>query len=208
MELQYFGGNCIKINAKKASIVVDDNLDSLGQKSIQTEKDIALFTSPHVKNDRGAYFRIDGPGEYEVSDISIQGISARAHIDEEKTLNATMYRIIVDDTRIAVVGHIHPDLTEDELEALGTIDILVIPIGGSGYTLDGIGAHKVINKISPKIVIPTHYADKGLNYEVPQSPLEEAVKPIGIEPSDTLDSLKLKNAEYGEGAKLIVLNRK
>lgn len=208
MELQYYGGNCVKISAKKASIVIDDNLSDLGQKSILGEKDIALFTSPIIKNDAKVHFRIDSPGEYEVSDVSIQGIPARAHIDAEKTTNATMYRIILDDVRIGVVGHIYPDLTDDELEALGTIDVLFIPVGGSGYTLDGIGAHKVISKISPKIVIPTHYADKALNYEVPQSDLEEALKPIGIEPSETLDSLKLKHVEYGESTKLVVLNRR
>lgn len=208
MEIQYYGANCIKISNKKVSIVVDDNLADLGQKGILTEKDIALFTSPNIKNEAKVHFRIDGPGEFEVSDISIQGIAARAHIDEEKTTNATMYRIIIDDTRIAAVGHAHPDITDDELEALGTIDILLIPVGGSGYTLDGIGAHKVINKISPKIVIPTHYADKTLKYEVPQSDLEEALKPIGIEPSETVDILKLKQAEFGESTKLIVLTRK
>lgn len=188
-------------------MVIDDNLAALGQKSIVSDKDIALYTANHLNSNLKSYFTIDGPGEFEVSDVSIQGVAARSHMDEDKAKTATMYRIILDDARIAVVGHVYPDLTDEQLEALGTVDVLFVPVGGSGYTLDGIGAHKVINKIEPKVVIPTHYADKGLKYEVPQAELEEAIKPIGIEPSETVDSLKLKNFDFGEGTKLVILNR-
>lgn len=207
MEIQYFGGNCVKISGKKSTVVVDDNLAALGQKSIVTNKDIVLFTQPeHAALD--GHFMIDCPGEYEVSEVSIIGVAARAHIDETETLRNTMYRVVIDDTRIAIVGHIHPDLSEQQLETLGTVDVLIVPVGGSGYTLDGVGAHKVISKIDPKLVIPTHYHDAKLKYEVPQSELEEALKSVSIEPSETVESLKLKNIEYGESTKLIVINRK
>jgi L-ascorbate metabolism protein UlaG (beta-lactamase superfamily) len=114
-----------------------------------------------------AKLAVDGPGEYEVSGVSIVGVTARAHMDEVGVTSATMYKVDAEDVRVAVVGHVHPDLTADELEALGTVDVLIIPVGGSGYTLDGIGALKVVKAIEPKVVIPTHYADKALSYEVP-----------------------------------------
>jgi L-ascorbate metabolism protein UlaG (beta-lactamase superfamily) len=128
-------------------------------------------------------------------------------MDQDEGRTAVMYRIILEDIRIAVVGHIHPNLTDDELESLGTIDILFVPVGGNGYTLDGVGAHKVIKDIEPKIVIPTHYADPKINYEVPQTDLEEALKGVGIEASERLDSLKIKDIEPTDTTKLIVLNR-
>ncbi len=209
MEIQYFGGNCVKIAGKKSSLVIDDNLPVLGQKSITGEKDIAVYTGKALESDNTkARFVVDGPGEYEVAEVSISGVSARAHIDEEKTQNATMYKIVMDDVRIAVVGHVYPDLSEDQLEALGTIDVLIVPIGGSGYTLDGIGAHKVITKIDPKLVIPTHYHDPKLSYEVPQAELEDAIKSLGIDVSETVESLKLKNTEFTDTTKLIVVKRK
>lgn len=207
MEIKYYGGNCIKITSKKNSIVVDDAV-KLGLKSIVTDKDIYLLTDKRTA-DRAdkAYFSIDSAGEYEVADVSIHGVPARSHLDEDKTLNATMYRVIVDDVRIAIVGHIHPDLSEEQLEDLGTIDILVVPIGGNGYTLDGIGAQKVIRKIEPKVVIPTHYDSKTLKYEVPQTPLEDALTALAMEPAETLDTFKVKNGDVGEGPRLIVLNQ-
>lgn len=207
MELEYYGGNCLKITAKKATIVIDDNLESLGQQSIIKPKDIALYTTAAIKQTREAQFIIDMPGEYEVSDISIIGVAARAHMDEANTRSATIYRITINDIKIAVVGHIYPELTDDELEAIGTVDILAIPVGGNGFTLDGIGAVTIIKKIEPSIVIPTHYADKALNYEVPPMDLETALKGLSMEPAETVEKLKLKSRDFAENTQLIVLER-
>jgi L-ascorbate metabolism protein UlaG (beta-lactamase superfamily) len=207
VEIQYYGGNCIKIVSKKSSVVIDDNLVDLGLKQVVGEKDIALYTSTMLQPAEKAHFVIEGPGDYEVSEVSIHGVAARAHIDEEKEHTATMYRVIMDDLRIAVTGHIYPNLSEDQLEALGPIDVLIVPVGGSGYTLDGIGAQKVIKQIEPKIVVPTHYAEKGINYEVPQADLESALKSLSMEPADTVDSLKTKNLEMSDTTKLIVIQR-
>ncbi|MGI9028085.1 MAG: MBL fold metallo-hydrolase [Candidatus Saccharimonadales bacterium] len=206
MEFQFYGANCIKIVTKKVNIVIDDNLAALGGKSVASPKDIVLSTgSAELPAD--AHFKINQPGEYEVSDISVQGIAARSHMDEEKQHSATMYRIIIDGVRIVVTGHIYPELNDVQLEALGTVDILFVPVGGHGYTLDAIGAQKIVKDIEPKVVIPTHYDSKSLKFEVPQSPLDDAVKILGMEVFDTLDSLKMKNFELGEGTRLVVLNQ-
>ena len=206
MEIQYYGGNCLKISTKKANIVVDDTLDSLGLASVAKEDDIAIFTSANDKPTK-ARLSIDHPGEYEVSDISVQGIAARSHMDEESKSSATIFRVIADDMRIVITGHIHPDLTDDELEAIGTIDVLIIPIGGNGYTLDGAGALKVIRKIEPNVVIPTHYADKKIKYPVEQQDLETALKGLAMEPKETVAKLKLKPADLTENTQLIILER-
>lgn len=207
MEIQYYGANAIKIASKKATIVIDDNLSSIGLKSVSNKDTINLYTTTHIEEVSGTRFTIDSPGEYELSDVSISGIPNRSHLEAEGDQSATMYRVILDDMRIAVVGHIYPELTDDQLEALGTIDILLVPVGGNGFTLDGVGAQKIIKKIEPKIVIPTHYADKTIKYEVPQASLDDAVKSLSMEPAETLDSLKSKGLEITDTTKLIVLNR-
>src|SRR3990167_6930940 len=154
MEIKYFGANCVRIQTKKVGVVIDDNLDDLGQKSITKDSDIALYTSRGdalFKNKKSGCFLADKAGEYEVSDISIKGIATRSHMDEEGAKTAIVYRLIIDDIKIGVLGHLHPDLSDDQLEALGMIDVLLVPVGGSGYTLDSIGALKLIKKISPHI---------------------------------------------------------
>jgi L-ascorbate metabolism protein UlaG (beta-lactamase superfamily) len=209
MEVQFYGANCIKIVNRKVSVVIDDNLKALGAKPVATAKDIVLSTTSNIELPKDAHFGINSPGEYEVSDVSISGIPAPSHLDDpsEKKNSATMYRIIIDGVRFAVVGHVHPNLTDTQLEALGTIDILCIPVGGNGFTLDGVGAQKIIKEIEPRIVIPTHFEDASLSFEVPQAPLDEAVKSLGMEIAETVDSLKLKNFEFGEGTRLFILNK-
>lgn len=206
MEIQYHGANCIRVSTKKASIVIDDKSGTATKNG-----DIVIFTdSQNLKKPKqDVKTIIEQPGEYEVSDTSIQGVAARAHMDEPGTKQATMFKIIGDDIRLVAVGHVYPELNDEQLEALGTVDVLVIPVGGHGYTLDALGALKLIKKIEPKIIIPTHYADKTIKYEVPQSDLAEALKELSMEPKETVPKLKLKASELfgSESNQLIVLER-
>lgn len=206
MEIQYYGANCVRIVTKKAAITIDDNLAELGLKSITKPGDIALFTGKHESPAVEVKLIIDQPGEYEVSDISIRGVAAKAHLDEAG-LNATMLKIISEDIRLVITGHIHPDLTDSQMEALGTVDVVIVPVGGNGYTLDAIGAAKVIKELAPKLVIPTHYDDKSIKYEVPQSPLDEALKVLALEPKESAGKIKIKASDLAESAQLQVLER-
>lgn len=207
MELQYFGGNCVRITTKKASVVVDDNLVEMGGKSITKPDDIVLNTNANIiKTASSDHLTIAQPGEYEVSSTSIQGVAARGHMDAGG-MNATIFKIQAEDIRLVVIGHIYPELTDDELEAIGMVDVLIIPIGGGGYTLDAVGALKVIKKVEPKIVIPTQYADDKLKYEVPAQDLQTALKELAMEPAETTAKLKLKSAELPENTQLIILEK-
>lgn len=206
MDLQFYGANCISFTHKGARIVIDDNLADLGAKSVTKPDDVALFTGTHGESGL-ARLTFDSPGEYEVSDISVIGIAARAHIDEENTLNATMFKLVTGDVSVLVTGHIYPELTNDELEAIGVIDLLIVPVGGNGYTVDPVGALKLIKDIEPKLVIPTHYVDPSLKYPVTQQELPSALKELAMEPKETVSKLKLKHGELSDLTQLIVLQK-
>jgi L-ascorbate metabolism protein UlaG (beta-lactamase superfamily) len=207
MELQYYGANCLRLSAKKAQIVIDDNLAKLGLKAVTKPTDISLRTSQMFPAHPDAAFSAEMPGEYEIAGVVIRGIAARGHMDEEGKKSAVIYTVQADDTKVAILGHIYPELSEDQLEAIGMVDIVAVPVGGNGYTLDGTGALKVIKQIEPKVVIPTHYNDKAIRYEVPQAELADAVKNLGMEIADTLGKFKIKPGELSDTAKLVVLER-
>jgi len=207
MDIQFYGANCIALSGKHARVIIDDNLADLGGKSISKDGDIAIFTGPHGQPSHVAKIVIGQPGEYEVSGVSIFGIPARAHIDEEKAKTATMYKIIFEDLSILVTGHVYPELSDAQLEAIGMIDVLFVPVGGNGFTLDGIGALKLIKKIEPKLVIPTSYDEPSLNYPMPAQTLEQALKSLAMEPKETIPKLKVKSAELGEVTQLIVVQK-
>jgi L-ascorbate metabolism protein UlaG (beta-lactamase superfamily) len=207
VELTFYGANCLRLTAKKAQIVVDDNLKSLGLKSATKPTDISLRTNKSFPEHQDAAFRAEMPGEYEIAGVVIHGIAARAHMDEEGTKNAVIYTVQADESKVVILGHIFPELNEQQLEQIGMADVAIVPVGGMGYTLDGIGALKVIKQIEPKVVIPTHYSDKAIRFEVPQTELHEAVKNLGMEISETVAKYKIKPADLSDTAKLVVLER-
>ena len=205
MDLQFYGANCVTITHKGARVIIDDNLADLGAKNITKADDVTLFTSVHATSQ--GRLSLDSPGEYEVSDISIYGISAQAHIDEPGTNRSTMFKLIVGELSVLVTGHIYPHLTDKQLEAIGMVDVMIVPVGGNGYTVDPVGALKLIKEVEPKLVIPTHYADPALKFPVPQQDLKNALTELGMEPRETTLKLKIKHTELPEITSLIVLEK-
>lgn len=207
MDLQYYGGNCVVLSNKGVRLVIDDNLADLGLKSVTKPDDVALFTGVHSVPTVQTKLVIDGPGEYEVSASSIIGIGARGHMDPEKTLSATMYKVMTDDASYLFTGHIFPDLSDDQLEMIGMVDVLVIPVGGNGFTLDPVGALQVIKKVEPKVVIPTHYSDGHERYPVEQQTLEQALQNLGMEAGDPVAKFHYKPQEATNTTQLVILSR-
>lgn len=205
MDIEFFGANCIRLTTKKASVVIDDNLAHIGGRSITKDTDVVIATQEILQVAPSKRLTITTPGEFEIFNVSIKGISARAHIDQPGQKTATMYKFIAEDTHILVTGHVYPELDDKQLEEIGRVDILVIPVGGNGFTLDPLGALKIIRKIEPSTVVPTQYAIKGLNYEVPAMSLEEALQNLTMQPKDTVEKLKAKGLEIDSQASLILV---
>lgn len=194
-EVEYKGGNGVVISTKKGTIVTDPKLSVVGLKDLVVKEAIEIATEPRFAlNSENAKIHIEGPGEYGVADFDIRGIAAQRHLDSEQQPKlSTMYRIEAGDIRVALLGNIYEKLSEEQLEEIGVVDILIIPVGGNGYTLDATGAATIARQIDPKVVIPVHYADSALKYEVAQDPLEVFVKELGA-PVEETPKYKLKQS--------------
>lgn len=195
-EIEYKGGNGVVLSTKKATIVADPNLSVVGLKNLSVKESIELATEERFAiNAADAKLIIEGPGEYGIADFDITGVAAQRHLDAETDpKRSTMYRIQAGDIRVALIGNIYEKLSEDQLEALGVVDIVVIPVGGGGYTLDPEGAAALVRAIDPKVAIPVHYNDNSVKYEVPQAELDEFTKALGAPVEDAGAKLKLKSA--------------
>lgn len=202
MDIQFFGANCIKLSNKKVSLVIDDTLSKVGLKTVTKADDIALFTEKNHEESL-ARFTIDSPGEYEISEVSIMGIPVPKHIDPNE--KAIMYSIQIGDLSVGVLGHVNSDLTDDQLEALGIVDILFVPVGGNGFTIDAVGAVQVVKKIEPKVVIPTHYADSKVSFEVPQQELGVFLHEIGAQDIEPLAIYKVKRSDLIEKTQVVIV---
>lgn len=193
-DIEYKGGNGVVIATKKLDMVIDPKLSVVGLQDLSVKELVEVATEARFAiGGKTSQLAIEGPGDYEIGPFSISGTAVTRHIDtsaDEKL--STIYRIEVGDTRIALLGNITPKLDESQLEALGVVDILIIPVGGGGYTLDATSAASLVRQIDPKVVIPTHYADSKLAYEVPQDTLETFVKELGA-PVETVAKYKVKS---------------
>jgi L-ascorbate metabolism protein UlaG (beta-lactamase superfamily) len=192
-DIEYKGANTVVIATKKATLVTDPKLSVAGLKDINIKGAVELATEERfATNGQDARILIEGPGEYGVANFDILGIAAQRHLDAGgQELLGTMYRIEFGDVRIGLLGNIYEKLSDDTLEELGVLDILILPVGGNGYTLDATGAANLVRRINPKVVIPVHYADDSLAYEVHQDGLDIFLKELGA-PVETVSRYKVK----------------
>ena len=195
-DIEYKGGNGVVISTKKTELVIDPKLSVVGLKDLPVKEGVEVATEERfATGDPNAKLHIEGPGEYEIGDASIRGIRATRHIDTDKDEPvSTVYRIEIGDVRIAILGNIAPKLSDDQLEEIGVVDILIIPVGGNGYTLDGTSAAVITRQIEPRAVIPVHYADKALQYEVPQNDLDVFAKELAVQVEKAGGKYKVKSS--------------
>lgn len=193
MEITYYGANCFKVSSKNTSLIIDDNLNKLGLKSVTSESDALAYTQRIlIDDDIDAQIVLDGPGEYELDDVTVLGVQTRAYTDKDDEMTATMYKIMNGEHQLLFLGHVQPKLDSKVLEKIGVVDVLILPVGGSGYTLDAEDASEVVKLITPKITIPCHFEDKDINFDVPMKGLDEFMSKMGVtEPTHT-KALKLK----------------
>lgn len=205
MDIEFFGANCVRLTTKKASVVIDDNLAHIGGKSITRDTDVVVCTQDVLAVTDSKELKVHTPGEFEVKGVSIVGVQARAHTDQPGERTATMYKCIAEDTHVLITGHVYPELDDKQLETIGRVDVMIVPVGGNGFTLDPLGALKIIRKVEPSVVIPTQYSVKGLSYEVAALSLEEAVQNLAMQASEPVEKLKTKGLETDQQTSLVIV---
>ena len=215
MNIAWYGHSLFEIRTNPAKnstirIVIDPFDESLGLKVPRLEADILLITHDHadhnnVKTVSGNYFLINGPGEYEIKGVLVQGISSFHDSSQGKSRGKnTIYTIDSEDIRICHLGDLgQKELTQEQLEKIGEIDILMIPIGGV-YTISSKEATKIMTQLEPKITIPMHYALPKLKLKL--EPLNNFLKKFGIKSLEPLKKLSIRKKDLSpEEAKIIIL---
>ncbi len=197
-KITWAGQSCFQISVSNgkdhsADIVIDPFDGKIGLKVPNFSADILLVTHDHHDHSnadavKGTPFLIESPGEYEAKGVFVQGI-ASAHDEnggKDRGIN-TIYIFEAEDMRFCHLGDFgQRQLTDEQLEKIGSIDVLMIPVGGT-FTIDSSGAQRVIGQIEPKIVIPMHYDLPKINVKL--DGVDKFLKAMGkkeIEPQDKL----------------------
>lgn len=205
MQIQYFGLSSFKITTKEASIITDPFHKDSGLTPPRGAADILILADKNnklysaISGISGQPFAMDTPGEYDLKGVTVTGIPLK---QEEKYVS--VFLIESEDIRILNLTHIKEwNMKEDEIESLGEIDILILPVGGN-TVLSASQAAKVVNEIEPKIVIPSHYKMNDLIIDV--DAVDKFIKEMGGK-KETMEKLTVKKKDLQEeGTKVIVLD--
>jgi L-ascorbate metabolism protein UlaG (beta-lactamase superfamily) len=214
MDITYLGHSSFKLKGKSATVITDPfDQAMVGLKVPPQEADIVTVSHQHPDHNKVDLVSnvsrvIDGPGEYEISGVSVVGLPS--YHDDQKGAERgknTIYVYEIEDLRLAHLGDLGHTLSADTIEEIGAIDILMIPVGGK-YTIDAQTAVKVIQSIEPSIIIPMHYKMDGMSEMFNElTTVQDFITAAGI-PSETLDKLSIKKGDIGEEQKIIVLEKK
>ncbi len=169
MQIFWIGQSCFKINLVQNSketvrIIIDPFSEETGLKMPSLEANILLVSHNHYDHNniakvKGDPFLIQELGEYEIKDVFIQGIpSFHDDVQGAERGKNIIFTITAQGLNICHLGDLgQKQLTDDQLEKIGPVDILMLPVGGI-YTIDGKQAQGIIAQIEPKIAIPMHYS--------------------------------------------------
>jgi len=179
MNILWLGHSCFKIVSKYLNqdlVLITDPFDkSIGLRVPKMSADIVTISHHHDDHDNSdavsgnledVPFIIDQQGEYEIKNIFVHGIPSWHDAKEGQDRGDNLiYRYDIEGLVIAHLGDIGHTLSDEQLDQLGNVDILFIPVGGT-YTLNANGASKVVRQIEPRIVIPMHYRDDKLKIKL------------------------------------------
>ena len=217
MKIKWYGQSLFELIAKfqkdeKVILVIDPFDKKLGLKVPKLRADILLISHDHydhsnIKAVSGDFLLIDGPGEYEVKGVRVNGISA-FHDDSlgKERGKVTIFTIEMEEIKLCFLSDLgQKELTQQQLEEIGEVNILMLPVGGK-YTIGAKEASSVINQIEPQIVIPMHYKIPGLNVKL--EGVDNFLKVTGMKDSERISVLSIKKKDLLEGeTKIIVLEK-
>ncbi len=216
MTITYLNHSSFKLKGKRGSLVTDPYHNNVGFEFPKTSADIVTVSHSHqdhnaVENVVGTArrkhpFIINQAGEYEVGGISVFGVSSY-HDDAQGSLRGKniIFTILIDHISVCHLGDLGHDLTPAQVEAIGSVDVLLIPVGGV-YTIDAKLATKIIHTLKPAIAIPMHYRTSEHDEKTfgKLATLADFAKEYGAEPQ-ILPKLELEKSRLPEETELIAL---
>ena len=215
MKIEWMGHSSFIITVDSGKKICTDPYQSgsydgaVGYAPIKERVDIVTVSHDHADHSGtgellGNFEVVKTVGEFKIEGINIEGVSTyhdRLRGDERG--DNIVFKICTGTMKIAHLGDLGHLMGESEMEKLGRIDILMIPIGGH-FTIDGQDAWDIIGHIKPKIVIPMHYKTEKLGF--PIAGVGEFLS--GTDNVQHVDDLELSRADLPQDTTVYVLKHK
>jgi L-ascorbate metabolism protein UlaG (beta-lactamase superfamily) len=210
MQITWHGHSCFRLRSRKGAVVTDPYGKGIGYKLPRLRGDVVTVSHDHPDHDnvklvKGNPKVISGPGEYEIKGIFIIGIPT-FHDGRRGKLSGrnTIYLFDFEELTICHLGDLGHVPTQAQIEDLGEVDVLLIPVGGV-TTIGPAEASEVISLLEPKIVIPMHYKTDALQ-EMELQPVDQFLKEMGTKETDPEDRLKVRRGGLPSDTQVMLLN--
>jgi L-ascorbate metabolism protein UlaG (beta-lactamase superfamily) len=209
MDITWFGHSCFRLSDRGVTIVTDPPSDDMGYDRPRIRADVVTISHEHPGHNNRIGFRggpkvFDGPGEYEVKDVFITGIATYhdTRSGASRGLN-TVFLFEFDGVTICHLGDLGHVPTQSEVEALSSVDVLLIPVGGVN-TIDPSKASEVISLIEPLLVVPMHY--KTPVEKAKLQTMDKFLKEMGLSPMPAQPELKVTKSSLPSDTQVVVLD--
>ena len=148
-----------------------------------------------------------GQGEFEIGGVFITGVQTnrttkRSPKNEPRN---TLYVFDYDGITVAHLGDIQKVPSQTEIESLGGVNVVLVPVGGGG-SLNAAKAAEIVSLLEPGIVIPMHYQLPESNLKL--SPLSRFLKEMGVGNIEPVPSLKVTRSSVPTESHVVVLEHK
>ena len=183
MEIIWSGYSCFRLKGKSSVVVTDPTPPGLGYTLDTTPADLITVSHQHPNHNftesiTGSPRMISRPGEYEIRNVLIIGIPSYHDAENGDRMGKnTIFVIEIDDITICHLGDLGHPLSAKQIEEIGNVDVLLVPVGGTD-TIGGSLAAGVVRAMEPKVVIPMHYKTPTLAKEL--ETVERFLKEMGV----------------------------
>lgn len=207
MELIWLGHSGFRIKSREASIVTDPPPFE-GRPAAALEADLVTMSHRHTGHAnlaavKGKPLVFDGPGEYESQEVLILGLSTyHDDVRGERLGKNTIFRIELESLAVCHLGDLGHGLTPELTEALGSIDILLVPVGG-GTTINAAKAAETVSLMEPKIVIPMHYREGDQRQDLDL--LDKFLSEMGVKDPVVQPRLSVTRSTLPQETQIVVL---
>jgi L-ascorbate metabolism protein UlaG (beta-lactamase superfamily) len=211
MEITWYGHSCFRLTERNMATVVTDPFDYkvAGYDQIKLRADIVTVShdAPGHNNAqavKGKSHVITGPGEFEIGGVFITGVQTN-HISKKQADEPrnTLYVFDYGGLNVVHLGDLRRVPSQTEVEALGTVHIALVPVGG-GTSLNAAKAVEVISLLEPGIVIPMHYGTSASSIKL--APVSKFLKEMGVGDLEPQPSLKVTRTTIPEETKVVLLS--
>lgn len=171
LKITYIAHSSFLIETNSGVKILTDPYDaSVGYKLFNIEADIVTTSHKHFDHAylgalKGNYVLVDKPQEYNIKGVKVRGIKTFHDNEHGKKRGENIVFVIEDEFKIAHLGDLGHELEKKQIDEIGSIDILLVPVGGV-FTIDAKSAYNVVKSLSPKIIIPMHYKTDKLKFDL------------------------------------------